>query len=67
LYIIIITNRTIGHNRAGPTPQTAIRNGEMSIGDNTAFMYSTLNADKCYWIVDDVKGATKYASVNSDE
>jgi len=42
-----------GVMRCGPAPLTAIKNGEIFVGQDTNFIFSEVNADRVFWRVDD--------------
>lgn len=46
-----------GQYRVGPASLKAVRQGDVALQYDTTFVYAEVNADKCYWIVNDKKQA----------
>jgi len=47
-----------GIMRCGPAPITAVKHGEIFIGQDTNFIFSEVNADRVYWRVNDSNEVT---------
>ena len=50
-------SRISGLYRAGPASLAAIKRGDVSIGYDTGFLFAEVNADKCYWLVNEKQEA----------
>lgn len=50
----------------GPASVRAIKEGEVAFGYDTAFVFAEMNADKCYWIVDEQQ-RTELNEIKRDE
>ena len=42
-----------GRMQCGPAPVKAIKNGQTFVNYDTPFVFAEVNADSCYWLVDD--------------
>ncbi|XP_009686105.2 protein-glutamine gamma-glutamyltransferase 4 [Struthio camelus] len=52
--------------QCGPSPLTAVREGNVYLNFDCKFVYAEVNADKVYWYVKNVNGKQKYIKIAVD-